>query len=902
MKFLEKIVANLLEHNSDLSGYHIVLPGKRPVVFFRKLLSEKGYSGFMPQFSSIEELIREIAGSEPVQGVFLWLTAYDVYSRLPVFPKDDFSGFLKWFPTILKDWDDMLKFAASDAEVLQFMLDEERIKAWAQNLGAEDADKPRAKFLNFWQNMKVFLPALKAELQAANLATGGMLHRIAAENLDTFIAQSTEQFVFCGFNAFTPFEEKLVKSMLQTERGQCFFQADSYYVYDERQEAGKFLREHRKWAKFNESRKFNWIEDDFQQPKNIQIYEVSGNISQSKLLPEILDSIGDSTENDLDNTAVILLDENLLPATLDSLSGIKNLNITMGFPLKNLSFSNAVKHIFHLQKQLEKKSSSYYYADLLSILEQLPSQNKDQQILTGFKSVIEKRNIIYISKKLFEELLGNLSYRTLLEKPDSLTQFLTDFAQFCNDLKFRTEDDILFENISHFEQTFNMLHNYLDRFSFHVSMETLELLFSQMISSENIDFEGEPLQGLQVMGLLETRLLNFKNIILLSVNEGKLPLGNTQNTYIPFDVRREQNMHTFLENDSIYAYHFYRLLQDAENVHLLYNALSSGVNTGEKSRFITQLEFEDKFHDIKHTVIENASEPAVPELVSFEKSPAVVEKLQLWKERVSASHLISYLYNPVDFYLSKILGTREAAEIEEELSVRNYGNLVHYALQHIYEDRKSRFLTVEDLTLTDEEVQASMEWAVQTLKHQMEFYEKGINYIHFAIAERVVRSIVDYDRELVQKGNKLRILDLERKFEDIALQIDENAGDVKLYGFIDRIDELNGVVRIIDYKTAKTKNLTIKVEEENKDSYLNNYNQKQALQLCLYQYVVNQLPEFAGKNISTGIWSFAEVKRGVATLEFEKGTHDDAMVSVKNLILEILNPEIAFVEPKKVEY
>lgn len=901
MKFLEKIVTSLLSENADLSGFHLILPGKRPVVFIRKILEEKEYSGFLPKFSSIEDLIREIAGTEPVQGVFLWLNAYEVYSQLNIFPKDDFAGFLKWFPTILKDWDDMLKFAESDQAVLQFMLDEERIKSWAQNLGENDSDKPRAKFLNFWQNMNVFLPELKQNLAAEQFATAGMLHRTAREKIAEFTAETDEHYVFCGFNAFTPLEEKLVRLLLQQGKATCFFQADAYYFNDERQEAGKFLREHKKWPEFNESRPFRWIENDFENTKDIHVYEVSGNISQSKLLPGILESVNEN-ENDFTDTAVILLDENLLPAALDSLSAVENLNITMGFPLKNLSFSNAVKNVFHLQKQLEKKGSSYYYADLLSILEQLPSQHKDQLIIAHFKSVIEQRNIVYISKKLFAELLGSISYRSLLEKPDSVQQFLSGFAQFCNELKFRTEDDILFENISHFEKTFNTLGNYLERFSFHVSMETLELLFSQLISSENIDFEGEPLNGLQVMGLLETRLLNFKNIILLSVNEGKLPLGNTQNTYIPFDVRREQNMHTFLENDSIYAYHFYRLIQDAENVHLLYNALSSGVNTGEKSRFITQLEFEDKFHQIRHTVIENASEPVIQELITFEKSPAVLALLQRWKERVSASHLISYLYNPVDFYLSKVLGTREAAEIEEELSVRNYGNLVHYALQHIYESRKSKLLTVFDLTLNDNEVQASMEHAVHTLKHQMEFYEKGINFIHFAIAERVVRSIVEYDRTLVENGHSLKILDLERKFEDISLQVDENGDNVMLYGYIDRIDELNGVVRIIDYKTAKTKNLTIKVEEENKDSYLNNYNRKQALQLCMYQYVVNQLPEFAGKNISTGIWSFAEVKRGVATLEFEKGTHDDAMVSVKNLILEILNPEIAFVEPKKVEY
>src|SRR5690606_32867338 len=201
----------------------------------------------------------------------------------------------------------------------------------------------------------------------------------------------------------------------------------------------------------------------------------------------------------------------------------------------------------------------------------------------------------------------------------------------------------------HFEKSFRVIRNQLAPYRFPVKMETLEVLVNQLVNCEAIDFQGEPLQGLQVMGLLETRLLNFRNIILLSVNEGKLPLGNTQNSYLPFDVRTHFDLHTFLENDSIYAYHFYRLLQDAENVHLLFNALSSGVNTGEKSRFITQLEFEDQFHSIEHVVIENASEPMSKRPVVIEKTTAVMEQLDIWKSRVSATHLTGYLYNPLDF-------------------------------------------------------------------------------------------------------------------------------------------------------------------------------------------------------------------------------------------------------------
>lgn len=895
MKFLNKIIHELLAQNTDLSAFNIVLPGKRPIVFIRQILEENNYSGFLPNFFTIEELIDQIADKQPIQGISLWLFAFDVYKSLNLIPNDDFADFLKWFPTLQKDWDDILKFSESDEAVLQYMFDEERIKEWAQDLG-EDDDVPRKKFLNFWRNMNVFLPVLKQKLQERNWATSGMIHETAKAKIVDFAKNTPDNFIFCGFNAFTPVEEKLVRSLLQWDRGQCFFQADHYYFDDERQEAGKFLRSHKTWKEFNDSRAFQWIEDDFNQPKNIKVYEVSGNVTQTKILPEIFKEIENKTYS---NTAVVLLDENLLPASLDVMYAVENLNITMGFPLKNLSFSNAVKQLFYLQKQLEKNKSSYYYRDIFPILEELPKSLEDEQIISQFKSKIEERNIVYISKKLLNELLSELSYFNLLQKANSTNAYLDILIEFCKQIKWLEIDDIQYENVSHFESAFKIIKNQVAPYDFEIKMETLEILINQHVNTESIDFQGEPLRGLQIMGLLETRLLNFENVIMLSVNEGKLPLGNSQNTYIPFDIRRFFDLHTFLENDSIYAYHFYRLIQDSKNVHLLFNALSSGVNTGEKSRFITQIEMESS-HNIEHLIIENSSEPITTKPIEIAKTAIVLERLEKWKEKVSASHLTSYLYNPIDFYLSKILKTSETDEIEEELSVKNYGNLVHYSLQEVYEVLKGKVLKENDLKESIKAIDTYIDIAIEKLKHQPEFYEKGMNFIHKAIAKKVIESVLNVDLELVRSGNKLEILDIEKRFENVDFYLDENNKDrISFFGFIDRIDRLNGTLRIIDYKTAKIKNLTVKIDENNVDDYFINSDRKQALQLCIYQYVVQNLPEFWGLPIETGIWSFAEARKGVVSLQFEKGNIDDAMKSIRSLILEILDPNLTFIEDIK---
>jgi len=897
MQFLQKIIPELLENHHDISGLDIVLPGKRPMVFIKRILKEKHYQGLLPNFVTIDELIAELSDNVEIKGIALWLFAFRIYNKIDA--SEDFSGFLKWFPTLQKDWDDMMKFSDDDQKILLWMLDEERIKNWGENLGEDD--NPRKRNLNFWRKMNEFLPFLKSELKKENLATSGMLYQDAFSGIENFAKQTNRQFVFCGFYALSRVEEQLVRQLLQWNKAETYFQADQYYIDDERQESGKFLRETLKWKEFNDSRNFKWIENQFSQPKKIKTYEVSGNIVQAKFLPEILKKI---PKNELSETALVLLDENLLPAVLDSLNAVESVNITMGFPLKNLSFSNAIKKLFYLQKQQEKKSSSYYYADVLPILEELPNDEKDSEIIRNFIFAIEERNIVYISKTLLQELLGNLSYFQLLQKPENYQIFLDLLIKFCYELKFKELDDIQYENIALFENVFKIIKNQLLPYQIDVKIETLEVLINQLVNSESIDFVGEPLAGFQIMGLLETRLLNFKNIILLSVNEGKLPLGNTQNTYIPFDVRKNFGLNTFLENDSIYAYHFYRLIQNSENVHLLYNALSSGVNTGEKSRFITQLEMESPHH-IEHIIIENSSEPIAQELMKIEKNEEVMRLLNEWKNRVSPSHLVTYLYNPIDFYLNNLLKTRETNEIEEELSQRNYGNLVHYALQFLHEPIKNKLLSVNDLESLLQQTDSAIDFAIEKLKHQPEFYNRGMNYIHKEIAKRVVRNIVEYDLELVKNGSALEILDLEKEI-NCDFYLDENRTDkISFYGFIDRIDRLDGITRVIDYKTAKPKNLTINIDKNKEEKlpelfFRDDY--KQALQLSIYKYCIKNVLNINPDNIETAIWSFAEVSNGPQKLNFIEIEDSEVEDSIRNLIFEILNPEIPFEEKEKVSW
>ncbi|HAI80473.1 MAG TPA: PD-(D/E)XK nuclease family protein, partial [Chryseobacterium sp.] len=319
----------------------------------------------------------------------------------------------------------------------------------------------------------------------------------------------------------------------------------------------------------------------------------------------------------------------------------------------------------------------------------------------------------------------------------------------------------------------------------------------------------------------------------------------------------------------------------------------------------------DSHHEIENIIIENSSDPIRQEPMHIEKTPKVLEKLNEWKKKISASHLTSYIYNPVDFYLTKILNTRETSEIEEELSQRSYGNLVHYSLQDIYEKFIGKELTVSDLEISNEVIIDVINRAIEKLKHQTEFYEKGMNFIHKSIAERVVRSVIDYDRNLLKQGNSLEILSVEGNFEDVQFFLDSEKTDpVYFYGFIDRVDRLNGNLRIIDFKTAKTKNLSLSVpkkpeDEEKLEKLFFRDDYKQAMQLCVYAYSGLNEEKYPDNFLQCGIWSFAEVNKGVQNLhlfgekEISRALLETPMRSIKNVILDILNPELEFVEEVK---
>lgn len=891
-----------MQNGVDMTHLTIVTPNKRPGVFIRRLLEKKGYSGFLPAFTTITDLMATLSGKAGIQGASLWLFGYDVYRQVIAEP-EDFNGFLKWFPTLAKDWDEMLLHHGKDTDILEYLADEERIRNWSENLGEPEEGSVRRRYMQFWRNAGLFLPVLRQRLMENEIFTTGMhqlevQNRLKAENLGW-----EGNYLFLGFNALNPAEEQLIRASLKNGRGNIFFDADEYYMKDRRQEAGFFLRKYAHWPEFSAEKPFSFLADDFRASKSISLYESPGSISQTKAIPQILKEMQNGTAEELLDTAIVLLDENLLAPLLEVLPDGLPVNITMGYPLKNLSFSTAVAQVFNLQKQLTKHKSSYYYADLLPILEEMEATPEDRQIIQQFRVQLETRNLIYIKLPDLEAMLGGLSYFALLRPAAHSQELLEKILAYAHEVKFRPVTDVVYENISAIENALGTIRNQVANIGFALSFDALEFLMNQILQTHNITFEGEPLEGLQVMGLLETRLLDFRRIILLSANEGIMPAPASQNTFVPFDVRRQYGLPTYHENDSIYAYQFYRLLQSSEEIHILYSGVSGDGSSGEKSRFLTQLEYEDTHHSLNHWLVESSGKIIQQNLMSVPKTQVVMDRLAEWQQKISVSSLTNYAYNPINFYFQTVLKTRESGEISEELSVRDYGNLMHKLLETIYKPLLGKVLQEEDLQWTKEEISRETDRVIEAMKHQPEYYARGLNYLHRQMAERTALEVIRYDLNLIKNGHQLLIHALEHHFKEVPYVLPISGREVKFHGVIDRIDELDGQLRVIDYKTGSSKDASnIPTDSEKLAEYFFNYQNRQALQLFVYRYVLEQSENWKNREMATGIWSFAEVRRGVQDFVAEPEQLASALEGIAVVIEEILNPDIPFVEKEQPSF
>jgi hypothetical protein len=509
------------------------------------------------------------------------------------------------------------------------------------------------------------------------------------------------------------------------------------------------------------------------------------------------------------------------------------------------------------------------------------------------------------NSRLITNLFGNWTNNPAVAIDNCLKLIHELKSHFYADKK---ENLLILEYLYRFFEIFNQLKSLINTYDFVNDIKTLYSVYKELLSSENMDFKGEPLQGLQLMGMLESRVLDFETIVISSVNEGILPAGKTNNSFIPFDVKIENGMPTYREKDAIYSYHFFRLLQRAKNIYVIYNTEPDSFKGGEKSRFITQLEVES-IHNINHTLVS----PKVPAfnnaLNKIEKTEQMITKIkEVASNGFSPSSLTNYIRNPLDFYYRKILKVSEYEEVEETVALNTLGNVVHKTLEDFYKPFVNSYLTIETIKKLIPKIEKAVTNNFKKYYKEGDL-KNGKNLIIFEIAKRYISNFINLEIESLKKGDNIKILEIESEGHKIKLDIPELDFPVYLTGKIDRVDQFNGTIRIIDYKTGKVdlnQMTVVNWDEINRDydRYSKPY------QILAYAYLINKKYNFttpieAGvisfKNLNSGFLKFAKKESKGSknkNSEITQETLDEYFIQLKKLILEICNPDIDIIEKK----
>jgi hypothetical protein len=913
--FLTKIAAVIKDNYSDkLSDTVVILPNKRAKVFLIEAIKgQLSQTAFSPEIVSIEDFIQNISGVRSIDSIEQLFEFYEVYlSITPSSQRQSFELFANWAKTLLQDFNEIDRYLLDPSHVLSYLKDIEDIKKWG--IEVENKTQLLENYIDFWKLLPNYYQSLYDHLLAKGIGYQGLIYREAVKNLNHFInTVHKKQFIFAGFNALNAAEEKIVQELLAVGQAKIYWDADQTFLNDPYHDAGLFLRRFKQNWKYYKTHPFEWIVNDFSSTKNIHVIGTPKSIGQAKIAGSILEqTILEHPEKALDKVAVVLGEESLLVPLLYSLPASTGaLNITMGYSAKNNPAQILVAKLFKMHtNSLSRNNKGYvfYYKEVLDVL--------THPLVEPYAEARELVQLINVNNYTF------ITYQKLLDlnpKPSELflllfkkwetgaVPVLETIINLLQTLKNNLSNDNEEEKITKafvfaIFKVINKLITYYSKHQHIDKIETLYAIYKQVIDVAEVSFEGEPLNGLQIMGVLESRVLDFDTVIVTSMNEGKFPAGKSSNSFIPYDVKRELGLPTFKEKDAIYTYHFYHLLQRATTVYLLYNTESEGLDAGEKSRFITQLDVERQpNHNLTHEIY-NAVLPDTAYIpMEVPKSTAVMLRLkEIAEQGFSPSALTKYIRNPIDFYFQKILRIREVEEVEESIALNTLGTIIHETLKTLYEPFIGRLISELDLQqcfkLVDDEVLKQFK-----LVYKEGEIKKGRNLLAFEVAKRNVSNFLKVELENIKAGDEIQIIALEQTYERL-LEHPKLPFPVLIKGNVDRIEKRNGTIRIIDYKTGKVEKATVTLRSW-EDLTIDIKNEK-IIQVLAYAYMFEK--EAKGLPIEAGIISFKNLKEGFLPFNFKSGKEETKNIEeeiltnyleqIVLLLTEILDETIPFTE------
>jgi RecB family exonuclease len=917
--FLGKVATEVLQHyKADIRNVVVVLPTRRACLYFKKHLSEQVASPvWSPEIVAINDFILSLTGATVPDDLELIAELYFVFQKY--FPGESFDNFFPWGKMLLKDFDEIDRWMIDAKKILstlsgmksidaQFELPEEvqqEIRQFAEQFFAGEQSAIKSEFSELWDKLFLIYADLKGNLVEKNLAYEGMAYHNAALKLSDEVFNKTltgKHFVFAGFYALSASEERIIHSLRNAGMADLFWDSDEFYFNNPVHEAGHFLRDNSLIGGSN----FNWNGNHFKgdEKKNIVITGVPLQTGQAKeaglIVKNILKNNNPQTE---EHTAIILPDERMLLTVLHSLpEEAKRLNVTMGYPLSQSPLFTLVEALFNLYKhsKSEDEKSNFYHRYVKEILLHPYIISLDRADCENLLKQIETEEYVYVPLSILVEK-NSPAYRKTIFSCDGTSQSVfSTLGSLLELLLPLTENEQSFssldaECLAEFYSRLTRLKEIVFTKIPKLESRTLWNLILEIMNTVKIPFSGEPLSGLQVMGFLETRGLDFENIILLNMNEGTLPSASRNSSFIPFVIRKSFGLPVFTEQDAISSYHFYRLLQRAKNIYLLYDTEVKKLATGERSRFILQLlhEFGDKA-TISEELLTTPVKLHEFKPVSIEKNSDVLKMLNRFLKpdgnknastSFSHSKLTSYINCPLQFYFRHVAGLKQTEDMTDEIDERTFGTLLHECMKSLYGGRK--ILDKKIFAQLKDEVPATVTGVFADVIPHKATALRGKNLFLKKAVEELVYKILEADS--VQAP--IEILLLEKNIY-APFTIGENQ-NVTLYGVVDRADKTNGTTRIVDYKTGRVNYLGYKNVEE----LFSSIKRKELFQLLFYSLLFSY--ERNGELPSAGIYVLRDMSAGVkylndnpmALLHEQVGEFRERLTL---LISEILNPEIPF--------
>ena len=943
--FLKLVAADLYKHTEgNLAHTAVVFPNKRAGLFFNEYLAQESDSPiWSPAYVSISELFRSLSPWEVGDPVKLVCELYKIFRR-ETQSTETLDDFYFWGEMLISDFDDADKNKVdtdklfSNLQDLRNIMDdytfiddeqEEAIRQFFQNFSIERRTALKERFISLWDVLGNIYKGFRESLASQNIAYEGMMYRHVIEHLDVD-KLPYEKYVFVGFNVLNKVEHTLFTQLRDAGKAVFYWDYDEFYKRENRQavthEAGEFIRRNlRDFPSPLPDELFN----NLSKPKEVHYIASSTENAQARYLPQWIRNNLTTPEKE---TAVVLCNEALLQPVLHSLPAeVKHVNITMGFPLSQTPVYSFLIALLELHTHgFNFKSGRYTFQSVVTLLKHPYTRQ-----LTGQAELLEKEltrdNRFYplpgelgkdeFLTRLFTPLSGNLNLCI------RLSETLQQVAGIYQTNTSGTGDTDAFnqlyrESLFKAYTTINRFRTLIEEDELTVQPETFRRLLVKVLSATNIPFHGEPAIGMQVMGVLETRNLDFRHLVLLSVNEGQLPKSGGDSSFIPYNLRKAFGMTTIEHKIAVYAYYFYRLLQRAERITLMYNTSSDGLNRGEWSRFMLQFLIEWP-HPITRQFLEAGQSPQGTSPITVEKTPDVMRRMQSLfdvranpKAKFSPSALNYYLDCPLKFYYRYVAGLSAPDEVSAEIDSATFGSIFHYAAEHIYKDLTTHGKVIhkealETLLRNEVKLQDYVDAAFKKLFFHVPQNEKpeynGVQLINSAVIARYLKQLLQNDLRYAPFTFVASEIEVD---EPIDIQTPKGVIKSRIGGIIDRMDSKDGTLRIVDYKTGGDADTPPNVESLFvPDKKRSNYVFQTFLYatiLCRKQPTMKIAPALlyihrAATETYSPVIQMGEPRKPKEAVEDFSNYEKEYRERVQGLLEEIFHPEKSFTQTETIE-